>query len=954
MQRMKMGMGLIAAACAIALSAQSAVRTWDFGGRPSLVWNTDANWSGDVEPVAGDQAYFVPVSGWDGRVNIGNADKTIGAGASSFLVDGVAMNLIDTTAAGNLTIDAASNADNATLMVTGGGSLLVSPDNLILSFKNSAAAGSEFGKTRMMTSNGSIDFQGALAAQNSLTISAGGAADSIALKGNVAITAGKGIWLADSAGFITLASVVSGGLFLEIGTDATLASGSLISNSVGRLGVTGAGTRLVLGRNNPIACNLNTLDTSGQPQGSRTLDLDVFSNETTGTLALNDAQTLNIDFSDWTGNSLAFAASASMPWNADATLNLVGFDAYTDSLRFGTTSGGLSSQQVSRISVDGQFGSYSLNSNGFFNLSASTNPPPPLATNRPNVIIIFTDDHGYTDLGLHGIDSNLKTPTLDALAAGGALMVSGYSTAPQCVPSRSGILSGRIQNTFGTNGNGDDIPFPLAVPTIATRLSALGYKTGMIGKWHVSPRAEVTDEQLLPHTRYDYDPGRRGFGDFWDGAMNTYDINFDLNGNTVPEQEISDARNRVIVHGEAAQAFIARHPAEPFFLYLAIYGPHLPRISTTDNYYINFPAVDYPHYGAEMDDIRRMGLALVQAIDDAVAGVMAKLRELGLEENTLILFAGDNGAQPKFFDEVGGNNSLTSWNGSENVPLRGEKGSLWEGGIKVPMFAYWKNHIPANQWIPEYVTTLDFTATTLKLAGGSIPPEFEGTDILPRLTGETDRIARAKPMFWHWGREIAMRKGDWKVHRIGKRYQLFNLANDPNELYDLKNQLPAKYTAMQSEMMAWFNALPPEGQSPLVDLGDDLYVLGAPAGILADPRHIFPYGGSPAPYPSPMVLMADLSHDSDSDHMPDGDEAIAGTDPADSQSFFAIEPSATGELLVDGKAGRSYTVWTTPQLDPADWTVATNTGVLAASQAVQLHYLPAQTSGFYRVEVSQP
>jgi hypothetical protein len=287
--------------------------------------------------------------------------------------------------------------------------------------------------------------------------------------------------------------------------------------------------------------------------------------------------------------------------------------------------------------------------------------------------------------------------------------------------------------------------------------------------------------------------------------------------------------------------------------------------------------------------------------------------------------------------------------------LRGEKGSLWEGGMKVPMFAYWQGHIPGHQIITEPVSTLDFTATTLKLAGGTIPLEFDGTDILPRLTGQTNTIVRAKPLFWDWGDEIAMHKGDWKIHRIGNHKSLFNLANDPNELYDLRLQLPQKFAEMETELMAWYNALPPEGQSPLANGAADLYITGAPANTAIDPRFVIPYSaGSAAAYPAPLATVNNPSFDSDADRMTDGDENVAGTDPADAQSFFDLEPSASGKLFFDGQTGRSYTVWAASQLNPADWNVVSNTGVLPVGRMIQIEVPSGQTPRFFRVEVMKP
>lgn len=733
----------------------------------------------------------------------------------------------------------------------------------------------------------------------------------------------------------------------------------------------------------------------------------------------------------------------------------------------------------------------------------------------PNVIVILTDDHGYTDLGIHGIDANVDTPAMDTLVANGALLTDGYASAPQCSPSRAGLLTGSYQNRFGFRTN-NDTPLALDATLNAERLRDSGYATGFVGKWHVSP-----SDLEYPRPDSEYEPSQRGFDDYWTGKRSPYTMNYDLSGAAVPHQVVTDARNRITVQGEAAEAFIGRHADEPFYLHLALFGPHIPRIDTNDVYYTAFPELDYPNYSSDLDDVRRQGLAMIKAIDDAVDGVMQKLRDLGIEEDTLVLFASDNGSNPKFWQTVPGAYTLDMWTGSENIPRRGEKGSLWEGGINVPMWAYWKGTIPAGKIISDPVITLDFAATALKLASGSIPPEYDGVDLLPRLRGITNSVERADPLFWDYGvdgeGELAIRKGDWKMRRSGAGDYLFNIANDPNELTNLVFQLPEKQAELEADLMAWQATLPPEGRAFMGDAGGDLaYIAGAPAGTSVDARYLSPpqaypsaivspgapvdsdgdgmsdsdelavgrnpnhagdmafqfnesgefrfhsegdfdgwrptsvtdpsttngllvgmapgegkiihsalhFDGDDVPYIlvrmrsvagsafrfywahtnenlfassrlfystynsnrtetlliplagdpewggqtitqlriNPVNVLSDFEIDYicassgnlDGDVFTDAQEVIAGTDAAMADSLFTLVPTAAGGLQWNGKAGRSYTVWQTPQLMPADWTVATNIGVLSSDQLIEVSLPASPTSGFYRVEVAYP
>jgi hypothetical protein len=187
--------------------------------------------------------------------------------------------------------------------------------------------------------------------------------------------------------------------------------------------------------------------------------------------------------------------------------------------------------------------------------------------------------------------------------------------------------------------------------------------------------------------------------------------------------------------------------------------------------------------------------------------------------------------------------------------MRGNKGNLLEGGIRVPMFAYWKGKILPGQVIDEMVTALDFTATTLSAGGGEIPTEFDGVDLLPRLTQQATAIDRKEPMFWDFFEAQAVRMGDWKLWRNGSGDRLFKIADDPYELNNVIGQHPKKAAALAEALDAWTSTLRPDAKSKLSS--DDNHwnfaLSGAPAGVEADPRYLIPYENpKPTPYPAPV------------------------------------------------------------------------------------------------------
>ena len=437
-------------------------------------------------------------------------------------------------------------------------------------------------------------------------------------------------------------------------------------------------------------------------------------------------------------------------------------------------------------------------------------PSVGLADERPNIVVIFTDDHGYADLSSQGIVEDIRTPHTDALAAGGVRATSGYVTAPQCVPSRGGLLVGKHQNRFGLESNGQPLAGFNAETTIAERLQAAGYATGQIGKWHLGPKGEIP---------------RHGFDDVYAKNANRPGVvNYTLGGEEVPIGPRKDGLYHIDACSEAARVFIERHRDEPFFLYLAYRAPHVP---------LDAPAKYLKRFPGEMPHRRRQALAMLSAVDDGVGLVMETLHEHGLEEETLVFYIGDNGAPLKIhkYDAPGGG---PGWDGSLNKPLNGEKGMLTEGGIRVPYVVHWEGTIPGGQVYRKPVISLDVAATAAAIAGLDVKAgELDGVNLLPYLTGEAEGRPH-EALMWRWVAQAAIRVGDWKLLRGGEREYLFNLAEDKAEKHDLRDEHPKIADRLRSRLKAWASELDPPGLAtrPMARVWNqyfDYYIEGEPA-----------------------------------------------------------------------------------------------------------------------------
>jgi arylsulfatase A-like enzyme len=429
---------------------------------------------------------------------------------------------------------------------------------------------------------------------------------------------------------------------------------------------------------------------------------------------------------------------------------------------------------------------------------------------RPNIIVILTDDHGWADLGTQGIRQDIRTPNIDALAAGGLRATNGYVTAPQCVPSRAGLITGRSQNRFGVEANGEALDGFDAQTTIAMHLQKAGYATGMAGKWHLGPSPKVSTH---------------GFTDVFVNQGGKPWANFDLAGNSTAGAEIVSPGYHLDVDADAACAFIKRHHQQPFFFYLAFRGPHTP-LDAPKKYLERFPGA--------MPERRRQALAMISAIDDGVGRVMESLRTQKLEENTLIFFMGDNGAPLKItMTDSPVDQDAGGWDGSLNAPMNGEKGMLSEGGIRVPWLAYWKGHIPGGQIFAHPVISLDVAATAAAAAGITpAPAGFDGVDLLPHFSGKNTQ-APHDALFWRWIAQAAIREGKWKLLVGGKRSYLYDLETDPSEKHNLIANQPVIAERLHARLEAWSRELQPPGlaikpMAPVWEEYYDVYLEGKP------------------------------------------------------------------------------------------------------------------------------
>ena len=406
---------------------------------------------------------------------------------------------------------------------------------------------------------------------------------------------------------------------------------------------------------------------------------------------------------------------------------------------------------------------------------------------NPNVIVIVADDMGYNDVGFNGCQ-DIPTPNIDRIAKAGVVFSSGHVSFGVCSPSRAGLLTGRYQYRFGYERNPLYVPsdstmgLPLTEETMADALGRSGYYNMIIGKWHLGAHKSLH-------------PLKRGFNEFFgflggghqyfpekwtlqnpeDANGETESYRTKLNRNYTPVEEteyITDAFSREAV------SFVERNKKKPFFLYLAYNAPHAP-LQATEKYLNRFQSIQNPK--------RRTYAAMVSALDDGVGILLDKLKETGQIDNTIIVFLSDNGGP-------------VSDNGSNNAPLRGQKGSVFEGGIRVPFAMQWTDKIPANLTYDKPIIALDILSTVLANIKGAAKSKnpLDGTDLLPYLTNKTNK-APHDFLFWRMfdrGNYAIINKDEKKMVVLKDSLYLYNLKKEINE----KNNIIDKEKALIEEI----------------------------------------------------------------------------------------------------------------------------------------------------------
>ena len=425
---------------------------------------------------------------------------------------------------------------------------------------------------------------------------------------------------------------------------------------------------------------------------------------------------------------------------------------------------------------------------------------------KPNILFIMADDLGYADLGCYG-QRAFETPNLDALAAQGILLTQGYANSSVCSATRTALITGRYQYRLPVGleepvGKADQPGLPAGHPTLPSLLRLRGYRTALIGKWHLG---SIIEDGPLQHG-YDYFFGMSG------GAADYFTHRLDIAGQMpndglyVNGQRVERSGYLTDLLGDEAVGCIERPDPAPIFVSLHFNAPHWPWEGPGDEA-VSMSLTNIRHMdGGNLATYARM----VRSMDANIGRVLGAIEKRGLTRDTIVVFTSDNGGE-RF---------------SDNWPFVGVKGELLEGGLRVPLILRWPRRIPPGGRSEQVMTSMDFLPTLLAAAGGAPDPAFapDGENLLPVLLGEEPPHPRK--LFWRFkaNGQRAMRDGDWKYLQLGGREYLFNLAQDARERADLKERHPGTFARLRAEYDAWDRTMLPYPPASYSEDIKDVYV----------------------------------------------------------------------------------------------------------------------------------
>ena len=443
---------------------------------------------------------------------------------------------------------------------------------------------------------------------------------------------------------------------------------------------------------------------------------------------------------------------------------------------------------------------------------------------KPNIVVIVADDLGWNDISANG-NKEIPTPHIDSIGKRGVHFTQGYATAPICGPSRAGLITGRYQQRFGQefqiHGKIKDPKASKPLPggyieaylpenydctaqglptdemTLAKLLKDNGYRTGLVGKWHLGFEKQFWPENRGFDSHFGFLGGGSTYADTLDEAVVYKDLPWVSSKKGMNRQEDRAIReNGQVIEvkeylttrfGKEAVKFIDANKDKPFYLQVTFNAPHTP---------VQAPKTYYERFASVKDENKRTYYAMIAALDDAVGEILGKLKTLDLDKNTLVFFVGDNGGA-----------SYTRL--TDNAPLRGGKLTHYEGGVRVPFFVQWPEKLKAGHVYDKPVTHLDIFTTVAKATGAKLPKKkYDGIDLLEYTEGEQQKTPH-ETLFWRSGYAKAVRKGNFKliVNSEKGTQRLYDLTSDPGERKDLAKIKPGIAKDLSNTLAQWESEL---------------------------------------------------------------------------------------------------------------------------------------------------